>query len=43
MLCSSNFKLSPLDYLLWVSFSLDITLGQLQLSFKHGQRDMNQA
>ncbi len=42
MLCSSSLGLWPLDYILWVSFSLAITLGHLKLSFKQSQPVTNQ-
>ena len=42
MLCSSSLGLSPLDYTLWVSFSLVITLGHLKPSVKQSQPTMNQ-
>ena len=42
MLCSWKLQLWPADYVRWVSFSLDITLGQLKSSFKQSLPSKNQ-
>jgi len=42
MLCSWKLEIWPADYVRWVPFSLDITLGQLKSSFKQSLLPKNQ-